>query len=628
MKQIYWLNLFTTLLFLSYPSDIWSEQTDDVDNNTLIINSIHKNYPVGQHISYYVDTSKALTVSDFAEFDSLWKINKKQRLSFGPEQAHHWIQFKVKNNLSETVPIVLNYEYAHVAEFSIYRMERDSIIPLGTYGDNYPFDNRKINHPHFLIFDQLDVEDTATYLLKINQEGQDLPVPLFISSQYHFFEDDHNTRLIHGFSFGLTLLIALGILGLFVILKNQYFLLQFIASLFSLFYVLAEEGYGYMYLWGFSPRLNGISRPFSLGIVVIFSLLFTSSFLKFKHSNYLKYPILICLLYMLFAHPIFLLPIHTDKTIGPLISIFLLMALFIALLNIGICLQKMFVEKSRDAVFLLTIFVLPVIGILLRTISFQGGIANLFTKHTGIIILTLQTTLLGGYLLYRSISIIRENQNIKLTLAEERQQASDSILHSLHQERERISMNIHDSLSSLLSAAKINLETLKDSFTELKNNKEYVTTNVLLTKVSNEMALVAQNLMPKTLKEFGLIDEVKKHINLLKENTDIQINLEYSGFEERLPEKIELELFYITMEVLDNTIKYSKAATVLIQFMKYDTEIVVIYEDDGIGFDVHLIRKGANGLANIRNRITLLYGETDIHSKLNDGTTITLNIPL
>lgn len=627
MKQIYWHKYLLILLAHCYPIYLVGEQTD-VRNDTLHITSQYKNYALAPYIFYFIDTTRTLTTVDILSSKHLWIKNNKRRLSFAPTQANHWLHYTVKNNLDETIPVVINFEYAHFAEFTIERIFTDTIFNLGTYGDNYPFTQRKIKHPHFLVFDELQPREIGNYIIKINQEGQDLPIPLFISSQYHFFDDDHNTRLLHGFSFGLTFLITLGILGLFLIFKKKYFLMQYIASMFSLFYVLAEEGYGYMYLWGFSSKLNAISRPFSLGIVVIFSLLFTSSFLEFKYSKYVKYPIVVYAFYLLIAHPIFLAPIKNDETIGLLISIFLLLTLAVALFNIGICVQKITAEKSKDAMFLLAIFILPVLAILLRTISFQGGIANLFTKHTGIITLTLQTSLIGTYLLYRTIYIIRENQNIKLTLAEERQYASDAILNSLHQQRERISMNIHDSLSSLLSAVKINLETLKESVRELKDNNEFRTATTLLTKVSNEMAVIAQNLMPKTLKEFGLIDEIQKHINLLKGNNDLQINFEYEGFENRLTEKIELELYYITMEVIDNTLKYSKATSVLIQFMKYENEIVVVFEDDGIGFDINQIRQGANGLSNIKNRVTLLYGETDIHSRQNEGTTITINIPL
>jgi len=580
------------------------------------------------YLSYYIDLSKKVTVEEILAGYLKRIKNEKRKLSFGPQIANHWLHFKIKNDTNKAFPAVINFEYAHVAEYTLYRILGDSIINLGTQGDRFPFEDRKIKHPHFLSFDQIAPQEIADYYIRINQEGQDLPILLTFSDQYEFFSEDHNTRLLHGFSFGLILLNLIGIFGLYITFKKKYFLLQFIASLFSMFYVLAEEGYGYMYLWGFSPTLNGVSRPLSLGIVVIFSLLFTINFLKIKPHAIIYHLIIAYSLYLIIAHPLFLAPIKTDQTIGPLISIFLYATLVLAITNIGLCLQTAIKKKSTDAFFLLSVFSLLMLAILIRTLSFQGGITNLFTKHTGIITLTIQTTLIAAYLFYRTNSIIRENQKIKLTLAEERQQATDSILQSLHQERERISMNIHDSLASLLSAAKINLETLKDSFVDLAENKEFSTANTLLTKVSNEMALVAQNLMPKTLKVFGLIDEIQKHINLLEGNTDIQINLEYHGFEHRLPEKIELELYYITMEVLDNALKYSNARTILVQLMKYDTELVVIYEDDGIGFDINAIREGANGLANIRNRTTLLYGETDIHSRHNDGTTITLNIPL
>ena len=134
--------------------------------------------------------------------------------------------------------------------------------------------------------------------------------------------------------------------------------------------------------------------------------------------------------------------------------------------------------------------------------------------------------------------------------------------------------------------------------------------------------------MPKTLKEFGLIAEIDKHLNLIKEQSSFEVKFEHVGFNERLEETIELELYYITMETLDNILKYANAKNVLIQFLKFENELVAVFEDDGIGFNPNEIRQGANGITNIRNRVTLLYGTTDIYSIRNEGTTITLNIPL
>lgn len=585
------------------------------------------------HIDFFIDPTKELTIKDVIQDNQVWIKNKKSKLSFGPTQAHHWIRFSLKNISADDVSLVLNLEYAHLAHFQIHTKDKDGISSQNALGDNYQFDTRDILHPHFIFqFKLINGEQKDVYI-QFDQEGQDLPIPITISKQKQFFAAENNTRLIHGFSFGLTLLIIIGLFGLFVRSRRRFFLLQVIASIFSLFYVFAEEGYGFMYLWGSSPRANAMSRPLFLGIVTIFSLLFTCEFLNYKkeQKRIYKYVVWLCtiyLIYLILAHPVFLLPINSHSSIAILITIFLLFSMILTLTNVCLCIYKALWKNSTDAKVLLGVFGITLFAILMRTISFQGGIHNTFIKHTGIITLTFQTVIIGSYLFYKFIQIIRENQSIKLAIADERQKASEAIVDSLHKERERISMDIHDSLASLLSAAKINLESIKEKHLQVSQEHEFKTANSLLLKIGGEMRSISQNLMPKTLKTFGIIAELEKHIRLIQSKETQHFKFEYSGFSNRLPERIELELYYISMEVIDNIIKYSESKQVFIQFNKYPDELHVIYEDDGIGFREDEIRSGASGLVNIQNRITWLNGDIDIDSKKSVGTTITINIPL
>lgn len=585
------------------------------------------------HLDYLIDTTKALTVTDVILGNQSWIRNKKKNLSFGPAQANHWIRFSLKNTSDQDMSLILNLEYAHLAHFQIHVKDKDGIASQKVSGDNYQFENRDILHPHFVYQFNLKRNHVKDVFIQFDQEGQDLPIPISLSSSKHFFAAENNTRIIHGFSFGLTLLIIMGLLGLYFLSRTRFFLLQVIASIFSLFYVFAEEGYGFMYLWGGSPIANGISRPLSLGIVTIFSLLFTCEFLNYKKESSniyrsIKGLCFIYLVYMILAHPLFLLPINSDESIGSLITFFLLFSAFLTLTNICLCIYKALWKNSTDAKVLLGVFGITLFAILIRTFAFQSGMLNTFIKHTGIITLTSQTVLIGFYLFYKFIQIMRENQNIKLAMAGERQKASEAIVDSLHKERERISMDIHDSLASLLSAAKLNLEALREKHIKIDKEDEFITANSLLVKIGGEMRSISQNLMPKTLKTFGIIAELEKHIRALQTKSSINFNFEYSGFESRLPERVELELYYISMEVLDNIVKYSEAQNVLIQFNKYSDDLHVIYDDDGIGFSKDEIRSGASGLVNIKNRITWLNGVIDIDSKKSQGTTITINLPL
>jgi len=588
---------------------------------------------LSSQLEFLIDHSKSLQITDITSSETNWIKNNSTKLSFGPDQAHHWIHFTVKNKSYKNVKAILNLEYAHFANFTIHQLRQGTISTEKQQGDNFSFDDRIVNHPHFIYQFDIDVHELIDFYISFDQEGQDLPIPISISSQKYFYENDNNVRLLHGLSIGFTSTIILGLIGLFVMTQIRFLLLQVIASIFSLFYVIAEEGYGFMYMWGNSPAINGISRPLFLGFVTIFSLLFTCEFLGYNKNNknvylIIKASLTIYAIYMILAHPIFILPLNSQAIIGTVILLFLVVTLVFNLINIGLCFYKAIWNNSTDAKVLLLIFGLICIAIASRTVAFQGGYNNILTKHTGILTLTFQISLIGLYLFYKSIQIIRENQNIKLAIADERQKASEAIVDSLHHERERISMVIHDSLASLLSAARINLEALKHKFKTLQDQDEYVTANSLLVKIGSEMRHISHNLMPATLKSLGIIAEIEKHIRAIQTESSIQIEFEHLGFTKRLPERIELEFYYISMEIIDNMVKYSQAETALIQFNYYEDELIAIYEDNGIGFSFDEIRQGANGLKNIQSRVTWLKGQLDIHASKNEGTSITINIPV
>ena len=624
--------LFTTCgtLLMMVPSSI------AFSNGHIYVDQNFDESAIADSLRYFIDESKELSIDDVLSVEKDWQVHEGQSLFFKPTVAHHWISFTIYNTNNWSNQLFLNIAYAHIADYQMYLIyDDDSRVSLPRQGDNYPYSERLISHPHFVHSITLESSQTVRVILMFDQEGQDLQLPIFLSSRKHFFEKEQQTSLMIGFCLGLCTIIIIGLLSLYHLYGTNYILLQVITSISSVFYVMAEEGYGFAYFWSDYPKMNGISRPLFLAVVAIMSLLFTFQLLGIKDGVHKKYyKAVLCyigvyLVYMLLVHPFFLLPINNENSIEAYITIFLLMTLILFVLNLAICMYYAIKFHNPDAKMLSAIFALLVVALSMRTLSFHGLSASHFLiSHTGLFTLSLQTVLIGIYLFKKSYQIIRENQLIKLRIAHERQIASDTIIDSLHNERERISMDIHDSLTSLVTAAKMNIESLQEKYANLKDDRQYHVSLNLLKDISQEMRTISHNLMPKTLKAFGLIDELSKRINLIEANHHLQFHLEVFGFEHRLPEKIEIELYQITMELIDNAVKYAAADHFLIQLTRYEDELIVIYEDDGAGFDINQIPSDSNGIVNIKNRIKWLHGEIDIDSAVGIGTTITLNIPI
>jgi signal transduction histidine kinase len=99
----------------------------------------------------------------------------------------------------------------------------------------------------------------------------------------------------------------------------------------------------------------------------------------------------------------------------------------------------------------------------------------------------------------------------------------------------------------------------------------------------------------------------------------------------RLPSRIEVSLFRIAQEAITNIIRHGKASYASVVALRQLSEITMLVEDNGQGFDVAATEKKGDqclGLMGMRERVNLLGGSFVIESVLGKGTTIRVRIPL
>ena len=95
--------------------------------------------------------------------------------------------------------------------------------------------------------------------------------------------------------------------------------------------------------------------------------------------------------------------------------------------------------------------------------------------------------------------------------------------------------------------------------------------------------------------------------------------------EARLDKSVEIIIYRIVQELLNNVLKHAAATTTFVQLIRQETRLNVVVEDNGNGFDTSLIEnnKGA-GLANVRSRVDYLKGQLDIHAEPGKGTLVNI----
>lgn len=204
-----------------------------------------------------------------------------------------------------------------------------------------------------------------------------------------------------------------------------------------------------------------------------------------------------------------------------------------------------------------------------------------------------------------------------------------TIVDTQEKERIRFAKDIHDSLGQQLSAIKFYLATLAHSGEQFENNALLSKSNEALTTVLADMRSICFNLMPKTLENFGLI----KAINELCRKNEFSglLNFQITS-DENFPvlnKSLEIAVFRIVQEFINNAIKHGKAKNIDMFFFYKKGNIKIVLEDNGVGFDTkNIYISGGMGFKNIFSRVQSYNGEIKIMSSVNNGTKYEIAIPI
>lgn len=213
-------------------------------------------------------------------------------------------------------------------------------------------------------------------------------------------------------------------------------------------------------------------------------------------------------------------------------------------------------------------------------------------------------------------------------LIEREVQISNTTLEALEKERSAIASELHDNLTQLLGIVSMNLKNLGLEEPLVKENKRYTNAQTQLEKAIEETRHAAYRITPKSISDFGLVVSIKELLEDYRAVNHLDIHFNYND-DRRMDNEIELNLFRIIQEALNNVVKHAEASKVDIGlcFDDKDQSVQIKVEDDGKGFDPAQIENGL-GLRTMKNRAEKLDGFFQISKIDNDGMRIQVNIPL
>lgn len=206
----------------------------------------------------------------------------------------------------------------------------------------------------------------------------------------------------------------------------------------------------------------------------------------------------------------------------------------------------------------------------------------------------------------------------------------NTIIQTEEKERKRFAKDLHDGLGPLLSTVKMSVSSLAHMKQDAISREIVENTELVINEAIKSLKEISDNLSPHILNNFGLVRALNNFSNKINVARTIKINLESDLKDERFDNNVEVVLYRVICELINNTIKHAKAKKIDLSLTKQGEYLSIIYKDDGKGFDVNkLIDQPSGtgmGFSNIYSRINSLKGEINIESEHKKGTFVTIKV--
>jgi signal transduction histidine kinase len=194
-------------------------------------------------------------------------------------------------------------------------------------------------------------------------------------------------------------------------------------------------------------------------------------------------------------------------------------------------------------------------------------------------------------------------------------------------QRARIARDLHDQLGQQLTALRLTLERYRERADNAGPVEELDRAAALTREINAELDFLAWELRPAALDDLGLMAALPRYLDEWSEHYGIPAEFRSSTFTaDLLPRDAEVTFYRIAQEALNNIIKHAHATRVDVLLEARDGSVVLVIEDDGVGFDPNDPATTAHGLGlvGMRERALLSGAALDLESMPGEGTTVFL----
>ncbi|MDD4226854.1 MAG: ATP-binding protein [Mariniphaga sp.] len=239
-------------------------------------------------------------------------------------------------------------------------------------------------------------------------------------------------------------------------------------------------------------------------------------------------------------------------------------------------------------------------------------------------------------LMLTGVIYIRQIFNLQDRIEEIRKESETRLLKAVIQTEEKarqsFARELHDGLGPVLSSIKMTVSAIELETLDVPNKMIVERTCKATDEAILALKEISNHLSPHLLQNYGLIKALNTFAGRLLSNSTIQLEFTSNIKTERYHYDLEINVFRIITELVNNSVKHGGPEKIKIQLMKLKSDLRIDYQDNGVGFDPEGKPDGeflrGMGLENIRSRVKSLNGFFSIHSFPGEGVKVLIQIPV
>lgn len=225
-----------------------------------------------------------------------------------------------------------------------------------------------------------------------------------------------------------------------------------------------------------------------------------------------------------------------------------------------------------------------------------------------------------------------KNVGQALEQAKLKQDFSMRIIAAQEDERKRLSREIHDGPAQMMAHVLMRSDLIERVYRDKGIEQALKELQELKSNVRNalsEVRRIIYDLRPMALDDLGVVPTLKKYLSTVEEyNGGVTIHFQSIGADRRLSPDIEVSLFRLVQEGVNNAIKHAKPTEIWVKMEWRKNDVNVIVKDNGIGFNKDNMAKGQSfGIIGMQERLELMQGTMKIASELHKGSTFLFQVP-